>query len=195
MFRSVLVALTVAALALAGLAIRRQLTAPSPGDHTAQLPAESRGVLTADARAVPFTLYWPEGEAGPVKALVIFAADAHAEDPRPFRAWARAAAAAGVAAAYLEPSDAPLVEAERLRTVLEHHAELLGIRRASVWTWVEGVGVRGRHAPEPTAPCGRVGVLSEVLARAERQLAGAGHLVERAVDFTVNTRCPLAGMR
>ena len=127
-------------------------------------------------------------------ALVIFAADANAARPRPLRDWARAAAASGVAAAYLEPSAAPEEAAERLRTVLEHHAELLGLDRGAVWTWVEGVGMKRQHAPPPSAPCGRAGTLADMVARAEQEISGAGRLVQRAIDFTMKPRCQLAGM-
>jgi hypothetical protein len=194
MHRPFLLALAVGALALGGLAIRQHLVGYHETAAATQLPLESTGMLTLDEQAVHFTLYWPEEDDGPVGALVIFAADAHAAHPRPLRDWARAAAASGVAAAYLEPSGAPEEAAERLRAVLEHHAELLGLDRGAVWTWVEGTGLKHQPAPPPSAPCGRVGTLADVVARAEREIAGAGVLVRRAIDFTFNTRCQLAGM-
>jgi hypothetical protein len=195
MRRPLLLALFAGALAAGGTALAWQRLAGRTGAPGAEdRSLEGTALLALSEASVHFTLYWPEQEEGsPPPALVIFASDANADHPRPLRAWARAAARSGVAAAYLEPTDDPVAAAEQLKTVLERHAETLGIDGRALWTWAEGQGLRGRARPSHP-PCGRNdGVFGVMVAQAERRLASAGHAVQRAFDFTVRSRCPLAG--
>ncbi|HXX31148.1 MAG TPA: hypothetical protein VEJ89_10570 [Myxococcaceae bacterium] len=152
---------------------------------------ESEGLLEAQGGPrVLFTLYRPAGDGERARSLVIFAADARAEHPRPLREWARAAAASGVVAAYLEPSDAPEEAAGRLRTALGRHAEALGIDAEALWTWAEGGRLQG--PPPAPAPCGWRSGLAAAVARAERKLTLAGSALQHTLEARAG--CPLAGL-
>ena len=194
MSRLLVLGLCVGVLALSGVLAGRLLGAWQPmGVGPAAL--EDQGVLDMDATSVHFTVYWPSDASADLRELVIFAADAHAAHPRPLRAWARAAAASGVAAAYLEPSDVPEEAAARLKAVLVRHAEAIGIDGAAVWTWAEGARMQG-PARAPSAPCGRRGGLAMVVAGAERELMRAGNVLQYVLDASASrARCPLAGLR
>jgi len=192
MSRPLVLGLCVGALALSGVAAGRLLGSwLPPGGASA---VEDQGVLEVGSASVHFTVYWPADGMDELRELVIFAADAHAAHPRPLREWARAAAASGVAAAYLEPSETPEEAAARLKAVLARHAEKVGLDGATVWTWAEGGRMQGPR-PAPTSPCGRRHGLAAVVAGAERELMLAGATLQRMLETSAaHARCPLAGL-
>jgi len=127
MCRTLLLPLVVGGLAL-GLPFGRGHLAERDGRAAASGNAlADSGVLAVSDRAVHFTLYWPDAEPLGERPLVIFAADAQATHPPPLRLFARAAATAGVAAVYLEPTPTPAEAAARLQGVLQRQASALGI--------------------------------------------------------------------
>lgn len=192
MSRPLVLGLFVGALALGGVAAGRLVGPWLSSAGTAAL--EDHGVLEVGSASVHFTLYWPADGADELRELVIFAADAHAAHPRPLREWARAAATSGVAAAYLEASDAPEEAAARLKEVLARHAEKIGMDGATVWTWAEGGRMQGPR-PAPSSPCGRRHGLAAVVAGAERELMVAGAALQRVLEASAaRARCPLAGL-
>ncbi len=145
------------------------------------------GILTTSDGPVHFTLYWPTA-ARSARTLVILAADARAPHPRPLRFAAQAAAAAGLAAVYLEPSQAPGEAAARLKGLLQRHAASLGLDTPTVWTWVEG-----RRVSAP--PCGRIslGTPLAALGRLGPHLSAPGALLRTAFEALSHSGCSVAG--
>jgi hypothetical protein len=145
MCRTLLLPLVVVGLAL-GLPFVRDLGAGGDGRVSASLNTpEGSGLLVVSDAVVPFTVFWPKGTLRGGRPVVIFAADAQARRPLPLRQLARAAAAAGVAAVYIAPSEAPDEAARRLTHVLSHQAAAFDVDADSVFTWVEGHLFGGGH--------------------------------------------------
>jgi hypothetical protein len=188
MRRRLLVPVALSVLALgATLALAHSRGTP-PAEA---LSLEDTGTLAVKDTTVAFTLYWPADASVAQPALFIFASDARATHPRPLRDWARAAAAHGVAAVYLEPTLDPAEAAARLQGVLSRHARTLGLDADAIWTWVEGSPPRsGAQRPRPR--CGRRGLLSGWVAEGGQRLAVAEALLERALKTTGGRKpCPL----
>jgi hypothetical protein len=187
MCRTLLLPLVVGGLAL-GLPFVRGHLAERDGRVAARGEAlEEAGVLAVPDARVRFTLYWPDAEPLGTRSLVIFAADARATHPRPLRLFARAAAAAGVAAVYLEPTEAPAEIAARLRGVLLRQASPLGMEGASVFMWVEGTGF---HGPLES-PCSQSGRLAAAVAWLKQDALDTSHLVQRVLAGTLGAGCSL----
>jgi hypothetical protein len=184
--------LLVLALALSATLALGYGTAPRERAQPGAEPLQDTGTLALKDTTVPFTFYWPADASVAQPTVLIFASDARASHPRPLRAWARAAAANGVAAVYLEPSADPEEAAARLQAVLARHARTLGLDGDAIWTWVEG---KAPHAPAKVPPvrCGRRGLLSALVAEGGQRLAAAEAFLHRALDSSGGRApCPLA---
>lgn len=189
MCRTLLLPLVVGGLSL-GLPFGRGHLAERDGRAAAVGSAVvDSGVLAVSDTAVRFTFYWPEAEPLGERALVIFAADAQAAHPRPLRLFARAAAAAGVPAVYLEPTGAPVQTAARLQSVLQRQASTLGIDADAVYTWVEGKGLRRTL----DAPCTAGNPLAAAMAWLGRDVTETAPLVRWTLDRALGTGCALKG--
>jgi len=187
MCRTLLLSLVVAGLAL-GLPFARERLAERGGRVAARGAAlEETGVLAVSDAPVHFTLFWPDAEPLGKRPLVIFAADAHAKHPKPLRLFAEAAAAAGVAAVYLEPSPAPAETASRLQAVFRRQAPAFGMEGATVWTWVEGKGFSGSLE----RPCSQKGRMSAAVDWLREDVQGTGQRVLRAFAVTFGPGCTL----
>jgi hypothetical protein len=158
--------------------------------QAANAPATSapqeEGFITTSEGPVHFTLYWPT-TARSTRTLVILAADARAAHPRPLRLAAKAAAAAGFAAVYLEPSQAPGEAAARLKGLLQRHAATLGLDTASVWTWVEG-----RRLSAPACGQGNRGSPLAALGRLGGRLGEPGALLRTTLELLTRSGCSVA---
>jgi len=149
---------------------------------------EEHGVLRVSEEAVHFTLYRPEATGEGNRALLIFAADARATSPKPLRLFAEASAAAGVAAVYLEPSEAPAEAATRLKHLLARQGAKLGLAGAAVWTWVEGQGLES----PVDAPCVQSRTAA-VVAWLRQDMLSPAALVRRTLDWTLRSGCSAKG--
>lgn len=189
MCRTLLLPLVVGGLAL-GLPFVRGHLAERDGRAAAfGGGTEERGALAVRGTAVHFTFYRPEAKAEGERSLLIFAADAHASHPRPVRLFAEATAATGIAAVYLEPSEAPAEAAARLKHVLQHQGSALSIDADSVWTWVEGQGLES----PVDAPCSQ-NRLAAAFSWLRRDVLDTHALVRRTLDWTLRAGCTATGV-
>jgi hypothetical protein len=184
MCRTLLLPLVVGGLAL-GLPFVRGHLAERGGRAAAfgEGP-EQPGALAVRGAAVHFTLYQPEAKQEGQHSLLIFAADAHASHSRSLRLFAQATAATGVAAVYLEPSEAPAEAAARLKHVLQRQGATLGIDADSVWTWVEGQGLES----PVRAPCSQ-NRLAASFSWLRHDVLDGNALVRRTLDWTLRAGC------
>jgi len=184
MCRTLLLPLVVDGLAL-GLPFVRGHRPEHGGRAAAFVSARSEtGALALPEAEARFTLYWPETETRGTRPLIIFAADARAQTPRPLRLFAQAAATAGVASVYLEPTRAPADAAARLKGVLQRQAVFFDIDGDAVVTWVEGEGF---HGPD-TAPCSQ-NRLAAAVGRLERGVEEKASLLRWALGRTLSAAC------
>lgn len=187
MCRTLLLPLVVGGLAL-GLPFVRGHRPEHGGRAAAFVSARSEtGVLALPEAEARFTLYWPETETRGTRPLIIFAADARAQAPRPLRLFAQAAATAGVASVYLEPTRAPADAAARLKGVLQRQAVFFDIDEDGVVTWVEGEGFQG-----PAAPC-RQTRLAAAVGGLERAFEEKASLFRWALGQTLSAACLVRG--
>jgi hypothetical protein len=149
---------------------------------------EEHGVLLVRDETVHFTFYRPEATGEGSRALLIFAADAHATSPKPLRLFAEASAAAGVAAVYLEPSESPGEAAVRLKHLLQRQGAKLGMAGAAVWTWAEGQGLES----PVDAPCVQNRAAAAV-AWLRRDMLSPTALMRRTLDWTLGAGCSAKG--
>lgn len=189
MGRTLLLSLVVGWLAL-GLPFVRGHRAECDRRAAAQgAPKEEHGVLVVRETSVPFTLFRPEAQRRGQRALVIFAADAHASHAKPWRLFAEATAMAGIPAVYLEPSATPGEAAARLKRVLQRQQAALHLEADAVWTWVEGEGL----VPPAEAPCTQ-NRLAAAVAWLRNDVLDAGTLLQRTLGWTLHAGCSVKGV-